>query len=217
MGAIRNRALENLAESLTLPCSNGDCKECVPYLEMADHRSNTCDFRKIVCQECGWEGPYTEFVEHCTENHEDAISFHTEDIGDGQVIGGTLLDLVEGGKISCCAYTELYKVEGAFFLVDWALGDSYDALTCAILFIGPAAHRLNYRWEIKVAGKYGSIVASGVPLACQVMDKKYDALGTMRNAICAIPKSAIADAMEDSIQSKENGNFKFDLMFSKVA
>ena len=82
----------------------------VPYLEMQDHRQNKCDYRKLSCQECNWEGPFTQFVQHCTEVPTDAVSCHLDDICEAQVIGGSLLDLVEDGEISCCAYTELYRV-----------------------------------------------------------------------------------------------------------
>nr|XP_015837876.1 PREDICTED: uncharacterized protein LOC103313760 [Tribolium castaneum] len=77
--SIRNFSFEALAQFLPFPCRyqpQGCCDEFLPG-EIPGHEEN-CKFRVIPCPldesvACEWQGPRTELLQHCLDEHSDLV------------------------------------------------------------------------------------------------------------------------------------------------
>ena len=124
-------------------------------------------------------------------------------------------DMVENGQLSEMAtYSTFYKLGEATFFMDWAVDSG--CLKCAVFFVGLNEDRLKYRWKIKIcfpSEMDGELVASGIPLPCQVMDEKYDIVGSTQHAVFVAPPTTLSAAMRPFLGLDGNGALKFQLEF----
>ncbi|KAG6496429.1 E3 ubiquitin-protein ligase SINA-like 2 [Zingiber officinale] len=79
LGYTRNRALEHIADSATVPCPNASygCDQTIPYSRPSSHSWN-CSFSPHFCPlpHCDHKAPTSDIVRHLGNHHRVPVNFY---------------------------------------------------------------------------------------------------------------------------------------------